>query len=260
MSKPGVFNLTKLALDFFLEHKDVFWRRMMVILPVAIILIAITQYGAMNKMAWVKMATLIPIILVQGLFSLSWHRLSMQGRDSDYKVNPIWPMGNDWKFIRMFLSITLIPAIPPVLFMLFILFHVYNGQAVDARPYVPYIYLASGVLLLAVIQYVFLLPASAGGLDLKLAQARRAAKGMRLRLLGGFLIYLLLLIIVFYLYSAMLGIVFMSLGNVQVQGLAAIATTTFLAIPVFIAMMAFIALVSTMICRAYEWGMANNKV
>lgn len=261
MSKPGVFELTKMAKDHFFENKGIFAEKMMVILPIAAAVMVITQYSMLYKMPWVQIVTLVPMIFLQGMFSLSWHRLSLPGVEGEYKVNPIWPRGKDWKFMRVFLSITLSPAIPPILFTLFILFRVYNNMPFDPAPYVSWVYAASALLVFIVAHYAFLLPASAAGVDLSLSQARRAAKGVRRRLFGGFLIFLLILVLAFYFYSALIGIVAMALGEgTTFGGWGMVVITTLLSLPIFVAIMAFIALVSTMICRAYEWGMANNTI
>ncbi|MFA5592540.1 MAG: hypothetical protein WC989_04420 [Micavibrio sp.] len=261
MEKPGVFEITKQSVDLFKENKDLFRRRIAALLPFALILIGAAQAGAITGQFWLQLCALVPMIYLQSFFSLAWFRLALHGRDGGEGFSFLKPAKADWAFIFSFTGLALAPALPALLFMAAIFFLRGQGVSADFAAYLPFIRIVMALFFIAALQMIFLLPARAAGAGISLAALWRLSRGLRLKMAGGFLIFLLLLILAFYIYSGLIGVVALTVGEAAMPegwGLTFIATV--LAAPVFIGVLAFIALVSGMIARAYEWALANRPV
>ena len=260
MSKPGAIILSGESKNFVFSNLDVLKSHLKIVFPMILLVEIVNQVGYIAEMKIIPFITFLPALVLYACFALSWHRSSLRGADESHAINPLRLNREDFKFISVFLVLTITPAVAALL--IGFLFGVMSqGGAVMAVLGIVAVLVASFFLIRGMLQFSFLLPARSVGVRISFNEAKQVSKGLLMPLIGAGMIFGLLFTIVLVVYSGVVGMIVMAVsGDAELQGLGLGFIGFILSVPVYMAAFVMTALNITALSRAYQWGMQNNQV
>lgn len=259
-SKPGVFALSKQATEFTFGNAALFFNHIKVVFPLLIFCAFLKQAGLIAEEKWVAYAVAAVSLFLYACFALAWHRSSLTGPDQAHERNPLNLRGDDWRFIGLFMGIT-------GAFGLSMDGLGYIAQSVLPK-YGEGVATAGGIAILILMFFImrlflraaFFFPARSVGVKLTWQDVKRASKGFFWPLIGTNIIFALLFVVAFSVYSFVAGfIATVAAGGATLGRIEAIGTGLVLSIPVYLAGFFLVALCIAALSRAYQWGIQNNN-
>lgn len=268
MTKLKTFDLSKETYHFMRENMDVFWQNMKVILPLVLVLHVIGSLAAYYNYASVVIICMLFVFFVNGLFVLSWHRISLLGPDNSLRYTKESIGKNEWLFIGLFLVVTMIgPMIVGG-----IAGSMAGGLSVMAkRDIVSQPVVITGVvvtLVLAIYMIVwllrasFILPARSVGVKLTWKEARRSSKGAVWPVIATGGLFTTLFMLVVMAYSVVTGVIVgvTMRGDLDNESLSFAVMKMIVEAPAKFVELIILAFFVTCLSKAYQWGIANNPI
>lgn len=259
-TKPGVFALSKDAARFVFGNVPLFFNHIKVVFPLQIFCAVLKQAGLLADAKWVAYVMAAVTLLLYGCFALAWHRSSLVGPDKAHEENPLTLKGDDWNFIALFFCIS-------ATFGLSMDGLNYLAQ-VELPKYGEGIATAGGIVILVIMAFAlrmfirasFLFPARSVGVKLSWKDAKTASKGLVWPLIGANVIFALLFVVAFSVYTFVAGfIATVAAGGATLGRMEAIGTGLILSIPIMLGAYFLVALCIAALSRAYQWGIQNNQ-
>lgn len=264
MTKLTVFGLSAETKDFVFSNLDVLRTHLKIIFPMTLLLLVVEQIGMLTGHEWVRHATIIPKLALYAAFALAWHRTSLMGPSEGHSVHPLHITKDEWKFIAIFLAITLIPAVimGGMSGAALMVSHTQSkGIAIAVLLGMIVAMIVGSVFLL---RLYFILPARSVGVHLTVRDAMKVSKGATWPALGATIIYFMIFLLAATIYSStVMAVIGMGTEggdgrNVSDFGVGFIQFL--LSIPVLAAMFLLTAMNVTTVSKAYRWGMENNSL
>ena len=263
MSKLTVFGLSADTKNFVFSNLDVLKSHLKFIFPMTLLLLVLEQIGLLTGHEWVRHATIIPKIALYAAFALAWHRTSLMGPSSDHAVHPFHVTKDEWKFIGIFLAITLIPAVVMggMSGAALMVSHTQSkGVAITVLLGMIVAMIVGSIFLL---RLYFILPARSVGVHLTLRDAMKVSKGATWPAFGATIIFFMIFLLAATLYSstvmAVIGMGTEGGDGKDVSNFGVGFIQFLLSIPVLAAMFLLTALNVTTVSKAYRWGMETIR-
>ncbi len=262
-SKPGVFALSKQASEFVFPNMKLFFQHAKIVLP---LLLAIDLGGRFLPLLGETIAIagayglMVVMIFLYACFALGWHRSSLNGADPSNERNPFNLSGDDWKFIGLFMAVTLVFGLAMEALTYF-LEHIIQpmGPSVQIAGSIG-VMIVMGYFLYLFIRASFLFPAKSVGYALSWKDTKTASKGMYWPIIGSSIIFWLIFIVAFVVYLFVAGfITTIGAQDAEIGRTQGILMEFVLGMPVAIAALIVVALSISALSRAYQWGIQNNS-
>jgi hypothetical protein len=258
--------LRKDSWDFVFDHLDSLWKQLKYVAPIILVFAFLDTTAQHYEFPAFQIVTALASIYFWGCFALSWHRFSLMGPSEDRAIDPFGVTSKDWDFIKVFIVLSLVP----VLLIVFIGLG-FGGLASVFRDNAALIvlFILGGIVALCAMLWFFLrvgflLPAQSMNVTISLEETKVIAKGLRLKILWGSFIYTLIGGLVIILYAMVAGLVTMViLGMMGVSGddvpFSAVIVGYVISLPIYAVIFIVAALNISLLSRAYQWGMQNNR-
>ena len=259
-SKPGVFALSKEATNFVFSNVPLFFNHIKVVFPLLIFCAVLKQAGLLAEATWVGYAVAAVTLFLYGCFALAWHRSALIGPDKAHEENPLTLKGDDWTFIALFMGISgaFGLSMDGLGYLANVVLPKYGDGIATLGGIVVLFFM--GFVMLMFIRASFLFPARSVGVKLTWKDARRASKGLIWPLIGTNIIFGLLFVVTFSVYTFVAGFIATVAARGATLGrIEAIGTGLILSIPILLAAFFLVALCITALSRAYQWGIQNNQ-
>lgn len=259
-SRPGAFALSKEATHFVFSNVPLFFHHIKVLAPLMVLSGVIKQAGRIAHAEWVAYVMAVVTLVLYACFALAWHRSSLQEPDKAHERNPANLRAGDWGFVAIFVTVTGLFGIG-MQGLNHLAYKMDGYEDAIALTGLLAILLVMGIFIYVFIRASFLFPARSVGVRLGLADVRRASKGMAWPVLGANIIFTLLFLVAFSVYSFVAGFIgTVAAGNAKLEQTQAITISTILSVPIIIAVFFFVALCVSALSKAYQWGIQNNDI
>jgi len=252
--------------DFVFNNLDSLKTHARYLFPVFLVLGVVDTVIEHYKIEWAMVATILISIYFTGFFALSWHRFSLIGESENKVINPFELQPEDLSFIKLFFVLSAAPTA--------LVFFIFGGVAgsvyvFEENPHYILLAVIIGMVLLIGITWLFLrlaflLPAKSMRLNIPLNETKVIARGLRLKILWVMTLFTLVSGVVLMIYAITIGLVLISILGLlgmssEEPSLSADLLGFILSVPIYIVVIVYAALNITVLSRAYQWGMQNNR-
>lgn len=261
MSKPSVVKLSGDSFKFVFANMRTFRAHLKFVLPFILTFILINQACNTYDIANLQAFIIIPWLFALSFFTLSWHQVSLIGPDISRAVTPFTLRADDWRFTGLYVIMTgaLTLVVKSIQYVSTAILPPYGEDIVFAGDIASFV-----ILSIAIYFYIrssFLLPAKSQGVTLSLKDAMRASKGLFWPIFATVIIILLILLVTIIFYFLINYMVIgVSTGERAIEPMRATIVSFILSVPLVIAIFLCMAVYTTALSLAYQWGMQNNPV
>ncbi len=259
--RPGSFALAKESAQFVFTSMGILFHQIKILFPAMLVLSLIDILCDVYAIQYVPFATALISVYLYACLALTWHRYSLSGNIPSSPINPLSISREDFKFIRLFFLLAIIPVLMGVALGAI----AGGGQAVAGQAGLVMAFLIIiPVFIYAFIQflrYSFKLPAKSLGVDLSFADAKRASRGMisRILLAGFFIGVAAAMVLLVYAIISGISVGFAS-GGEEPGDIAKVIMGVVLGAPVLLIFVVLTAINITILSKAYQWGIQNNVI
>lgn len=257
----GSFALAKESAQFVFSSMRVLLNQIKILFPLMLALSLVDILCEIYEVRYLPYATAFVSVYLYGCLALSWHRYSLSDVVPEKPINPFFMSREDFKFIRLFFLI----AILPILMGVALGAVAGGGKAVAGQTgFMLAFLIVVPVFIYAFIQFIrfsFKMPAKSMGVDLSFADAKRASRGMISRiLLSGFFIAVAATVAML-VYAIITGVsIGFASGGDEPGDVAKIVMGFILGAPVIFLVIVLTAINITILSKAYQWGIQNNAI
>jgi len=270
----SVMKLVSDAKEFVFSNIDLLKNHLKIIFPLVLLVelvnsvikamyvVPATPTSAQVVPPVVIVVSLVSVLLITYLyacFALSWHRSSLIGPNPDHAVNPLsWDPANKG-FLMVFFGMVLLPFLVSLLVGMGI-----GIITVSKSPLLIGIAILAAIVfsvyfLIFLIRISFMLPARSVNVQLTMADAKRASRGLVWKILGAGFVVALGFAVVLFLYTMIAGLTLgMVAKDANPSSLMTGLVTFLIGVPIQAVSFVVAAFNVTILSRAYQWGMQNN--